>query len=124
MHKLNLFHNPGDIQHFKTGTTIFLEGEVGRHMYDIIEGEVDLIYAGEVLDTLGPGEIFGETGLIDNAPHSVTAVAHSDCRVAMIDKRRFMFMVDQTPHFALHVMQILTERLRRETRRKRIIISK
>jgi CRP-like cAMP-binding protein len=39
------------------------------------------------------------------------------CKVVPIDERRFSFMVQETPHFALEVMKIMTDRLRRELSR-------
>ena len=33
-------------------------------------------------------------------------------KLAQIDRRRFHFLVQQTPHFATHVMKILANRLR------------
>jgi CRP/FNR family transcriptional regulator, cyclic AMP receptor protein len=46
--------------------------------------------------------------MIDKAPRSATAIAKTDCR-------RFEFMVSETPFFALHVMRVLVDRLRRTT---------
>ena len=46
---------------------------------------------------------------------SATAVAKTDCKLAPINQNRFKFLVQQTPHFALHLMQGMAERLRRST---------
>jgi CRP-like cAMP-binding protein len=51
--------------------------------------------------------------LIDDGPRSAAAVATKDSRVAAVNRRRFEFMVQETPFFALAVMQILADRLRR-----------
>ncbi|HEU5100134.1 MAG TPA: Crp/Fnr family transcriptional regulator [Roseiflexaceae bacterium] len=61
----------------------------------------------------GPGGIVGEMALIDDRPRSATAVAATDCRLVPIDERRFTFLVQQTPMFALAVMRVMAERLRR-----------
>jgi CRP-like cAMP-binding protein len=117
MTKINLFHNADDIETFSAGEVIFNAGDKGNCMYDVVEGKVDLEYQGRLLHTLEIGEIFGEMGILNNEPHSVTARARADCKVAKITRARFLFMVDQTPNFALHVMRVLAERLRKETRR-------
>ena len=62
-----------------------------------------------------PGGIFGELALIDSSPRSAAAVAHTDCRLAVIGERRFIFLVQQTPYFALEVMSVMAQRLRRQT---------
>ena len=63
--------------------------------------------------TVGPGALIGEMALIDDSPRTASAVAKTSCRLAEIDRRRFHFLVQQTPHFATHVMKTLADRLRR-----------
>ena len=100
------------------GTTVFSEGEdsCGR-MYIIVEGEVDIFINGVRVDTIGTGSPLGEMGLVDGGPRSATAVAKSDCRLEPIDARRFEFMVQQTPFFALEMLRVLVDRLRRHRER-------
>lgn len=115
MNSINMFHNPDDIRSYRSGAVIFEQGAPGEYMYDVISGEVILKRGDKELVRLSAGEIFGETGLINNEAHSVNAVAASDCTVAQISKRRFLFMVTETPNFALKVMRVLAERLSKET---------
>ncbi len=58
------------------------------------------------------GALLGEMALIDDSPRTANAVAKSPSRLAQIDRRRFHFLVQQTPHFATHVMRTLADRLR------------
>lgn len=110
---INLFKNSEDAQAFKAGQTIFSEGDdPAGMMYVVQEGEVDILVHGEHIDTLGPGSFLGEIGLVAKKPRSATAVAKSDCRLVPIDQKRFNFLVQQTPYFALEVMQTIAERLR------------
>ncbi len=51
--------------------------------------------------------------LIDHAPRTATAIAMSDCKLVPIPEKRFLFMVQQTPHFALQIMKVMAERLRK-----------
>ncbi len=99
------------------GTVIFEEGSAGDEMFGVIEGEVELrLSDGRVL-TLGPDDSFGEMALVDASPRSATAVAVSETTLAVIDRQRFLFLVGETPRFALQVMSSLAERLRKETDR-------
>jgi CRP-like cAMP-binding protein len=59
--------------------------------------------------------MFGEMALIDREPRSATAVAETDCELVVIDKRRFWFLVQETPYFAEIVMRVMADRLRRNT---------
>jgi CRP/FNR family cyclic AMP-dependent transcriptional regulator len=51
--------------------------------------------------------------LIDASARSVHAIAKSDFKSAPIDKMQFLYMAGQTPCFALHVMKVMADRLRR-----------
>lgn len=51
--------------------------------------------------------------LIDDAPRSARAIARTACRVSPVSDSQFLFMVEQTPFFALYVMRVLASRLRR-----------
>ena len=113
MNLLSLFENSRHIEEFPAGTTIFAEGTPGDLLYVILTGKIEVSLQGELLDTLGPGDIVGEMALIDASTRSATAVAKSDCRLAVIDERRFLYMVQETPYFSLHVMRVLVQRLRR-----------
>jgi CRP-like cAMP-binding protein len=90
-----------------------VEGAPGDVMYVVLEGEVELLVRSQVLEVAGPGDLVGEMALIDAKPRSATARAKSDCRLAPVDERRFLFLVHEHPFFALHVMRVLTDRLRR-----------
>jgi len=46
------------------------------------------------------------------SPRSATALTTEDSTIAVIDRHRFLFLVGETPSFALHVMANRAERLR------------
>ena len=108
-----LFPNPEYYVPFTPGQIVFSEGHAGDVMYVIGEGQVEIVVGNQVIETLGRGEILGEMALIDTKPRSATAVAKTTCKLAPINRKRFNFLVQQTPSFALDVMQIMAARLRR-----------
>jgi CRP-like cAMP-binding protein len=109
---MQLFKNDPDAQTVAAGEVIFREGEEGKVLYYIQQGEVELTVNGKPLGTLGEGSIFGEMAIIESGPRSATAKARSDCRLVAVDEKRFLFLVQQTPFFALNVMRTLAKRLR------------
>ena len=111
----NIFKNDTEAESFSAGQTIFTEGQLGELMYAILEGEVQIVFADKVINTHGPGEIFGEMALIDTKRRSATAVAQSGCKLVPIDEKRFLFLVQQHPYFPLQLMRVLAERLRLRT---------
>ena len=86
-------------------------------MYVVLNGEVEISVADKELEVAGPGSIIGEMALIDDDPRSALVVAKTDCRLVEIDRRRFEFMVSETPFFALAVMRVMADRLRKTNTR-------
>jgi CRP-like cAMP-binding protein len=95
------------------GERIFLEHDAGSAMYVVRSGRVDVITFGTVLESVGPGGIFGEMAMIDDGPRAAAALAAETTEVAVIDKEMFHALVREEPAFALRIMQVLTERIRR-----------
>jgi len=81
-------------------------------MYLLLEGEIEVFLGDFVLEIAEPDMLIGEMALIDDGPRTANAVAKIACRLAQIDRRRFYFLIQQTPHFATHVMKTLADRLR------------
>jgi CRP/FNR family transcriptional regulator, cyclic AMP receptor protein len=108
----DLFRHETDALQLAPGDFLFREGEKGDTMYVLLEGEVDIFLGDFVLETAGPGSLIGEMALIDDSLRTANAVAKTPAKLAQIDRRRFHFLVQQTPHFATHVMKILADRLR------------
>jgi len=100
-------------QSFESGDAIFEEGSKGDKMYVIRTGEVVIEQNGTVIETVPAGGIFGEMALIDGSPRAATARAKTDCEVAPITEKAFLFLVHETPFFAIAVMRTLADRLRR-----------
>jgi len=110
-----LLQRSGEIERFPAGAVIFSEGDEADRMYVISDGNVSLAIDDDVVETLGPGGLFGEMAVIDREPRSASAVAESDATLVAIDKRRFWFLVQETPYFAEIVMRVMSHRLRRES---------
>ena len=112
MNPVELFRQESNTVQLAPGDFLFREGEKGDKMYVLLEGEIDIFLGDLVLETAGSGALLGEMALIDDSPRTANAVAKSPARLAQIDRRRFHFLVQQTPHFATHVMKTLANRLR------------
>jgi CRP-like cAMP-binding protein len=100
----------------KPGEVIFREGDESTEAYWIISGRVDItIRSGTVglpLARLGPGEIIGEMGLIDNKPRSATATALGPTELEVITEEDFEKDVLQQPVRLRTYLGRLCERLR------------
>ncbi len=108
----SVFANANERRHFSVGDTIFAEGDLGDEMFGVVTGKVELRRGDDVVLAVGPEGTFGEIGIIDNAPRSLTAVAAEPSTVAVINRHTFLFLVHETPTFALDVMRAFVDRIR------------
>ena len=80
-------------------------------MSGIVDGEVELQGSHGIIAKLS-ADVFGEMALVDASPRMATAVATNDTVLAVIDRRLFLFLIHETPTFALQVMAAMADRLR------------
>jgi CRP/FNR family cyclic AMP-dependent transcriptional regulator len=105
-----------DAHQIEAGSVIFREGEAADQLFVIKSGEVRIQIGNRTITELSAGDIFGEMALIDNEPRSATAVAMTDVELVPVSEKQFLFLVSQTPYFALKVMRVLARRLRATTK--------
>jgi CRP-like cAMP-binding protein len=109
---IDVFKNDPSAQPFAVDEKLFEAGQPGDHMYVVVEGEVALVLKDTTLEVLGPGGIFGEMALIDHRDRSASAVGKTAGVVVPVNQKRFMYLVQNTPFFAIQVMEVMAERLR------------
>jgi CRP-like cAMP-binding protein len=113
MTAMNLLRGEKDVRHFSAGQPVFVEGAAPDGMYAVLEGEVEIFLGGELRETVQAGGFFGEMALLDDHPRSATAMARTDCKIAVVNTKRFETLVQHSPFFALQIMRLMAERLRR-----------
>jgi len=110
---------------FQSGETIFREGDPSDLAYLIVRGSV-AIQVGlgpkqRAVARFGPGEVFGEMGLIEAGPRSATAVAQDYTICAAYDADQLLALLESDPKEAVVFVRTLVQRLR-ETNRKLLAI--
>jgi CRP-like cAMP-binding protein len=110
---VSIFQKQPDPKGFSAGEVIFEEGQPGEQMYGILEGTVDILVNGKVVETIDTGEVFGIGVLVGVQNRTYTAVAKVDTKLGFLDEKKFLFAVQETPMFALKVMKSYSERLSR-----------
>ena len=111
--KLDMFAAEENPRACEAGDVIFRAMDMGAEMYVVIDGQVELTVGSTVLETLGPGEPFGEMALIDQTPRVATAIAKTRCKLAVVPEKRFLFLIQTAPQFALQIMKVMADRLRK-----------
>ena len=97
---------------FSAGSVVFNKGDPGSCMYIVQSGLIEMLIGEKVIEICGPNEAIGFMSMVDSAPRSSTARVKEACELSLIDQRKFRFMVDEVPNFALYIMGVLARRIR------------
>ncbi|MBU0988365.1 MAG: sigma 54-interacting transcriptional regulator, partial [Proteobacteria bacterium] len=97
---------------------IIHEGDQGDSFYQIISGSARVFRVSEdgvdvTLNTLGPGESFGEMALLTGEPRSASVKTQEACGLLVISKKAFDQLASEIPEFSLALSKILSNRLSR-----------
>jgi CRP-like cAMP-binding protein len=93
----------------QAGDVVFNEGDAGTEMFGIVSGAVELSRGGQPVARIGEGETFGELAIVTKSPRNLTAVAVEPTVIATIDERAFLYLVHETPTFAIQVMRSMAD---------------
>jgi CRP-like cAMP-binding protein len=99
------------------GEAIVTEGRGDRHCCVLISGHVAVPVRGRKRDELGPGDFFGELAILARSSRTATVTAVSATRLAVIDARDFVALVESEPKVALYLLNALARRFEWVTRR-------
>lgn len=113
MSLIDLLPSETPLKSLPPGEVVFAQGDVGDVMFVVIDGEVDILLDGKLIETVRAGGVVGEMALIDAGPRSATAISRTRCLLSPVDERRFVDLICREPEFALTVMRVLARRLRR-----------
>ena len=98
---------------FASGEVLCQQGEEGQSMYFIVSGRVRISVqkSGEsrpaTLNTLGPGQHFGEMSMLNRSPRTATATAIMETDVAKLDHDNFQKLVSSIPGFTANLSRTL-----------------
>jgi len=97
---------------FLAGSIVFNKGDPGDCMYVVQSGVIEMVIGEHVVEVCAANEAIGFMSVIDDAPRSSTARVREACELSVIDRRKFRFMVDEVPNFALYIMGAMARRIR------------
>lgn len=101
---------------FATGEVLYSDGEAAREAYLLEAGRVRLIKrvgaVERILRVLRPGELFGESALMQGTPRNSTAVALEDGVALTLDQTTFQHVMGSNPLVGMRVLGQLIRRLR------------
>jgi MFS family permease len=93
------------------GQDVFHQGEHGDHFYVIAAGEADIIDGVELVNTIGPGDGFGEIALLRDTVRTTTVCARTALSVYTVDRPDFLAAVGAYRSSASEAEELMAERL-------------
>ena len=111
--KITLFDADDTAFTVAPGQVIFREGDIADRMYAVVEGKVEIKVKGQVVEVVETGGVFGEMALIEDRPRNAMATVTTAAKLVNIDRKRFLFLVQQNPYFSIQLMTVMAGRLRR-----------
>jgi CRP-like cAMP-binding protein len=108
------------IRNVDSGAIIFSKGDAGTALFAVCSGTVEVIAPSidgksAVFNLITEGEIFGEIALLDGQPRTANAVAFTDCKLMVIERRDFLPLLRSQPDLTIRLVELLCSRLRRTT---------
>jgi CRP-like cAMP-binding protein len=99
----------------REGKEMTREGAPGREFFVILEGSADVRRRGRKINSLKPGDFFGEIALVTSVPRTATVAATSPVRALVVTDREFRHLLDESPDIKTRVMQAMAARLAPDT---------
>ncbi|ACY15847.1 Stp1/IreP family PP2C-type Ser/Thr phosphatase [Haliangium ochraceum] len=107
----------GEVRTVESGETVIREGEEGATMYVILFGQADVFRGGARVNSLEPGDYFGEMSLIDKVPRSATVVTSARTTFLTLERERFFALTRSDAGIATSVFWSLVQKLNSRLRR-------
>ena len=105
---------------YKKGDVIYREGEEANEVFFVKYGTVHLYVDYKTQDrkligVVTEGKAFGELGVIEDKPRTITSVAAEEVVVTIVDKESFPSYIEKYPNKLLVVMESLSSRIRAQS---------
>jgi CRP/FNR family cyclic AMP-dependent transcriptional regulator len=118
-----LLRERGRVRKFRTGATLFHEGDHSDWIGLVVKGRVKISCFGadgreRLVAVIGPGELLGELSAIDSEPRSATATAIEPLEAAVLTADEFVEFLEQHPRATLGILRAVIGRLRDSDRRR------
>jgi CRP-like cAMP-binding protein len=95
--------------------TLLSEGKPTDTFYIVLSGEVEVDVKGRLRRRLGPGDFFGEIGMLDRGPATATVVTKAPVEALVLSHGQFRDAIKGNDALALKVMAAMAQRLRADS---------
>jgi CRP-like cAMP-binding protein len=93
------------------GKVLCKQGELGHEFFVIVAGEAEVERGGQKIDTMGPGDFFGEIALVEKTHRTATVTAATPLRFFVLTSQSFWTLLDHNPEVERKVLRALAKRV-------------
>ena len=95
----------------REGKALISEGDVGRQFFVLLDGSADVRRKGRRVNTMGPGDFFGEIALLSDRMTTASVTTTEPSRALVITRASFRSLLRDEPAVQLKVLQALADRV-------------
>ena len=111
-HDLEFVASRVDEVSLKPGQTLITEGQPTEAFFILESGHVQVTRGGKSVNRLGPGDFFGEIGMLDRGPATATVVTDGPVEAIVLSHTQFRDAIKANDNLALQVIAAMAKRLR------------
>lgn len=100
-----------EVRHVEPGRPVFTQGGLAAAFFVIESGQAEAVADGESLRTMGPGDWFGEIGIVQQSPRTAGVTATAPLTVIAMTAFEFRRLEAEHPDIAEAVTRTMKERL-------------
>jgi len=107
----------GCYQDLEGGITLFRQGDIGFYWYAVLSGTLDVKVSktgkyedAEMICTLGPGKVFGES-VLDDTPRHATVITGEFCELLLVEKKYFRTIWERNKRYLEDIIVSLSSPL-------------
>jgi CRP-like cAMP-binding protein len=104
-----------DEVHLPAGRVLIRQGDVGRELFVLVDGKVDVEQDGKKLGTRSTGDFLGEIAVVTRRPRTATVTTLTDVRVLVLTDLNFKRLLADVPSISVKVLKALGDRLAADT---------
>jgi CRP-like cAMP-binding protein len=94
------------------GRVLCCQGKTSHEFFVIEDGTARVVRDGQYLDELGPGDFFGEAGLLEDAPRNADVIAETPLTLMVLSAPAFRELEREAPQLARRLSRSVEERRR------------
>jgi CRP-like cAMP-binding protein len=92
------------------GDMLCCQGNTSHQFFVIEDGRARVVREGQYLDELGPGDFFGEMGLMEDAPRNADVIADTPMTLMVLRAAAFRELEQESPRLARRLSRSVEER--------------